>query len=154
MSNDNTFDPSRTSAAGRPASWATSSVSSPFEPGSVNKIVTAASVIEYGLTNPDEVLQVPGSHRHGRASPSATPGSHGVMPYTTTGVFGKSSNVGTLMLAQRVGPERYADMLEQVRPRSAHRRRPARRERRPGARRSTSGRAAPSPTCRSDRAFR
>ena len=36
---------------------------------------------------------------------------HGVMPYTTTGVFGKSSNVGTLMLAQRVGPERYYDML-------------------------------------------
>ena len=36
---------------------------------------------------------------------------HGVMPYTTTGVFGKSSNVGTLMLAQRIGPERYADML-------------------------------------------
>ena len=33
------------------------------------------------------------------------------MPYTTTGVFGKSSNVGTLMLAQRVGPERYYDML-------------------------------------------
>jgi cell division protein FtsI (penicillin-binding protein 3) len=36
---------------------------------------------------------------------------HGVMPYTTTGIFGKSSNVGTLMLAQRVGPERYADMV-------------------------------------------
>jgi cell division protein FtsI (penicillin-binding protein 3) len=33
------------------------------------------------------------------------------MQYTTTGVFGKSSNVGTLMLAQRVGPDRYADML-------------------------------------------
>jgi cell division protein FtsI (penicillin-binding protein 3) len=33
------------------------------------------------------------------------------MPYTTTGVFGKSSNVGTLMLAQRLGPERYAEML-------------------------------------------
>ncbi|MBN4683546.1 cell division protein FtsI, partial [Pandoraea nosoerga] len=31
--------------------------------------------------------------------------------YTTTGVFGKSSNVGTLMLSQRVGPERYYDML-------------------------------------------
>ncbi len=36
---------------------------------------------------------------------------HGVMPYTTTGVFGKSSNVGTLMLAQRVGPERFYDMV-------------------------------------------
>src|SRR6201995_6026047 len=33
------------------------------------------------------------------------------MPYTTTGIFGKSSNVGTLMLAQRVGPDRYFDML-------------------------------------------
>ena len=32
-------------------------------------------------------------------------------PYTTTGVFGKSSNVGTLMLAQRVGPERFYDMI-------------------------------------------
>ena len=37
---------------------------------------------------------------------------HGVMPYTTTGVFGKSSNVGTLMLAQRIGPQRYSDMLD------------------------------------------
>src|ERR1700749_2571467 len=37
---------------------------------------------------------------------------HGVAPYTTTGVFGKSSNVGTLMLAQRVGPQRYYDMVE------------------------------------------
>ena len=36
---------------------------------------------------------------------------HGVAPYTSTGVFGKSSNVGTLMLAQRVGEDRYADML-------------------------------------------
>src|ERR1700739_3876732 len=36
---------------------------------------------------------------------------HGATPYTTTGVFGKSSNVGTLMLAQRVGPDRYYDML-------------------------------------------
>ena len=61
MSNDNTFDPSQDIGARTTASWATSPVSSPFEPGSVNKIVTAASVIEFGLSNPDEVLQVPGS---------------------------------------------------------------------------------------------
>ena len=36
---------------------------------------------------------------------------HGVVPYTSTGVFGKSSNVGTLMLAERVGEDRYAEML-------------------------------------------
>lgn len=86
------------------------SVSSPFEPGSVNKIVTAASVIEFGLSNPDEALQVPGSINMGGVTVGDA-WEHGVMPYTTTGVFGKSSNVGTLMLAQRIGPERYADML-------------------------------------------
>ncbi|WP_443209188.1 peptidoglycan D,D-transpeptidase FtsI family protein, partial [Rhodococcus rhodochrous] len=30
---------------------------------------------------------------------------------TTTGVFGKSSNVGTLMLAERIGEDRFAEML-------------------------------------------
>src|SRR6185295_6954448 len=82
-----------------------------FEPGSVNKIVTAASVIEYGLSNPDEVLQVPGSIDMGGVTVHDA-WDHGVTPYTTTGVFGKSSNVGTLMLAQRVGQERWADMAQ------------------------------------------
>ena len=68
----------------------------------MNKIVTAASVIEYGLSNPDEVLQVPGSIDMGGVTVGDA-WNHGVMPYTTTGIFGKSSNVGTLMLAQRIG---------------------------------------------------
>ena len=63
-----------------------------------------------GLSNPDEVLQVPGAIQMGGVSIHDA-WDHGVMPYTTTGVFGKSSNVGTLMLAQRIGPERYYDML-------------------------------------------
>ncbi|MCZ8380863.1 penicillin-binding protein 2 [Mycobacterium sp. CPCC 205372] len=110
MSNDNTFDPSQDIGRQEHKQNGNLSVSSPFEPGSVNKIVTAASAIEYGLTNPDEVLQVPGSIDMGGVTVGDA-WKHGVMPYTTTGVFGKSSNVGTLMLAQRVGPERFADML-------------------------------------------
>jgi len=86
------------------------SVSTPFEPGSVNKIVTAAAAIEYGLTTPDEVLEVPGTIQMSGVSVKDA-WDHGVAPYTATGVFGKSSNVGTLMLAQRVGEDRYADML-------------------------------------------
>lgn len=110
MSNDNTFDPSQdvgrqaTKQMGNPA------VASPFEPGSVNKIVTAATAIEMGLTNPDEVLSVPGSIDMGGVTVKDA-WNHGVDQYTTTGVFGKSSNVGTLMLAQRFGPEKYAEML-------------------------------------------
>ncbi|BBY30536.1 peptidoglycan D,D-transpeptidase FtsI family protein [Mycolicibacterium sediminis] len=111
MSNDNTFDPSQDLGRQEDRELGNLSVTSPFEPGSVNKIVTAASAIEYGLTNPDEVLQVPGSIDMGGVTVRDA-WSHGVMPYTTTGVFGKSSNVGTLMLSQRVGPERWADMAK------------------------------------------
>jgi cell division protein FtsI (penicillin-binding protein 3) len=110
MSNDNTFDPSQDIGRQQDKQMGNLPVTSPYEPGSVNKIVTASSVIEYGLSNPDEVLQVPGSINMGGVNVHDA-WDHGVMPYTTTGVFGKSSNVGTLMLAQRVGPERYYDML-------------------------------------------
>ena len=111
MSNDNTFDPSQDIGRQNNRQLGNLAVSSPFEPGSVNKIITASSVIEYGLSNPDEVLQVPGSINMGGVTVNDA-WEHGVMPYTTTGVFGKSSNVGTLMLAQRIGPERYAQMLD------------------------------------------
>ncbi|WP_081845206.1 peptidoglycan D,D-transpeptidase FtsI family protein [Mycolicibacterium aromaticivorans] len=110
MSNDNTFDPSQDIGRQQDKQLGNLPVTSPYEPGSVNKIVTASSVIEYGLSNPDEVLHVPGSINMGGVTVNDA-WSHGVMPYTTTGVFGKSSNVGTLMLAQRIGPERYYDML-------------------------------------------
>ncbi|QLL05519.1 peptidoglycan D,D-transpeptidase FtsI family protein [Mycobacterium vicinigordonae] len=110
MANDNTFDPSQDIGRQADRQLGNLPVSSPFEPGSVNKIITASSVIEYGLSNPDEVLQVPGSINMGGVNVHDA-WDHGVMPYTTTGVFGKSSNVGTLMLAQRVGPERFYDMV-------------------------------------------
>ncbi|ANW65451.1 cell division protein FtsI [Mycobacterium sp. djl-10] len=110
MANDNTFDPSQDLGRQENRQLGNPAVSSPFEPGSVNKIITAATAIELGLTNPDEVLQVPGSINMGGVTVGDA-WSHGVEPYTTTGVFGKSSNVGTLMLAQRIGPEKFADML-------------------------------------------
>ncbi|HET6733115.1 peptidoglycan D,D-transpeptidase FtsI family protein [Mycobacterium sp.] len=110
MANDNTFDPAQDISRQSDRELGNPAVSSPFEPGSVNKIITAASVIEYGLSNPDEVLHVPGSIDMGGVTVSDA-WEHGTMPYTTTGIFGKSSNVGTLMLAQRLGPERFAEMV-------------------------------------------
>ncbi len=111
MANDGTFNPAIGVGNNPPdARMGNLSVTSPFEPGSVNKIITAAAAVEYGLTTPDEVLQVPGSIQMAGVSVKDA-WAHGVVPYTTTGVFGKSSNVGTLMLAERVGEERFADML-------------------------------------------
>nr|WP_241665739.1 penicillin-binding protein 2 [Prescottella subtropica] len=111
MANDGTFNPAIGVGNNPPeARMGNLSVTSPFEPGSVNKIITAAAAVEYGLTTPDEVLQVPGSIQMAGVSVKDA-WAHGVVPYTSTGVFGKSSNVGTLMLAERVGEERFADML-------------------------------------------
>ncbi|OBJ73550.1 cell division protein FtsI [Mycobacterium sp. 1274756.6] len=109
MANDNTFDPSQDIGRQGDRQLGNPAVSSPFEPGSVAKLITASSVIENNLSNPGEVLQVPGSIDMGGVTVRDA-WNHGVAPYTTTGIFGKSSNVGTLMLAQRVGPERWFEM--------------------------------------------
>lgn len=112
MANTGTVDPNgnleKQLAEGR--SFDNYAISHPYEPGSVAKIITAAAAIEEGMTDPYEVHQVPGSiDMAGVAVADAW--SHGVAPYTTAGIFGKSSNVGTLQLAQRLGEERFADYL-------------------------------------------
>ncbi|MGZ4561963.1 MAG: peptidoglycan D,D-transpeptidase FtsI family protein, partial [Mycobacteriaceae bacterium] len=110
MANDGTFDPNTETGSAPAAALGNPAVSTPFEPGSVNKIVTAAAAIQYGLTTPDEMLNIPGSITMGGATVRDA-WAHGDVQYTTTGVFGKSSNIGTLELAKRVGPDRFADML-------------------------------------------
>ncbi|WP_342767892.1 penicillin-binding protein 2 [Corynebacterium alimapuense] len=113
MANTDTIDPNGdiTGQLEEGKNFENLSISHPFEPGSVAKIITAAATIEEGLTDPDEVLQVPGSINMAGVT-VADAWEHGVVPYTTTGVFGKSSNVGTLMLADRLGEETYSEYLD------------------------------------------
>ncbi len=113
MANTDTIDPNgnleKQLAQGR--DFENIAISHPFEPGSVAKIITAAAAIEEGLTDPKQVHQVPGSiDMAGITVNDAWP--HGVAPYTTAGIFGKSSNVGTLQLAQQLGEDRYWDYLQ------------------------------------------
>lgn len=113
MANSDTINPNEDTAKQieRGKSFDNPSVTHPFEPGSVAKIITAAGVIQEGLSTPDEVLQVPGSIEMAGVTVKDA-WAHDVLPYTTAGVFGKSSNVGTLMLAERLGEERFADYLD------------------------------------------
>lgn len=87
------------------------STSHPYEPGSVAKIITAAAAIEEGKTTPTEVHQVPGKKEMAGVT-VADAWQHDVEPYTTTGIFGKSSNVGTLMLAEKLGEKKYDEYLK------------------------------------------
>lgn len=113
MANTDTIDPNgdleKQLKEGR--DFDNNAVSAPFEPGSVAKIITAAASIEEGQTTPEEVHQVPGSIQMAGVTVNDA-WQHGVAPYTTAGIFGKSSNVGTLQLAQRLGEDRYWDYLQ------------------------------------------
>ncbi|WP_224386447.1 penicillin-binding protein 2 [Pseudonocardia sp. ICBG1293] len=110
---DNTsFDPAQLLSAD-PKSLGNKGVTTPFEPGSVNKVVTMAAALEAGVAKPDDVLDVPGSIEVAdRTIKDAW--EHGVDRYTLTGVLAKSSNVGTLMTAQKVGEDRFSDMLARM----------------------------------------
>jgi cell division protein FtsI (penicillin-binding protein 3) len=109
MANGQTFDPRDLSAAA-PGQLGNNAVQGTFEPGSVNKVVTMAAALEDRIATPNDVLTVPGSIRVAdRTIRDAW--DHGTEQFTLTGVLAKSSNVGTIMTAQRVGEERFADML-------------------------------------------
>ena len=131
MANARTFDPRAFSAADE-ATLGNPAVSSPYEPGSVNKVVTMAAALEYRTAAPDRVFAVPGSIRVADRTVSDA-WNHGTEPYTLTGILAKSSNVGTIMTAREVGEDRFADMLARFGLGRTHRRRAARREPRAGA---------------------
>ncbi|WP_024874621.1 peptidoglycan D,D-transpeptidase FtsI family protein [Saccharomonospora piscinae] len=108
LANDHSFDPNQPPDSS--AALANPAVSTPFEPGSVAKVVTATAAIEAGLVGPDSTLAVPGSIKVAdHTVHDAWP--HGTQDFTATGVFAKSSNVGTLQLAQRLGPDRFLAAL-------------------------------------------
>jgi cell division protein FtsI (penicillin-binding protein 3) len=109
MANGQTFDPRDLSTAA-PGQLGNTAVQGTFEPGSVNKVITMAAALEYGVAAPYDVLTVPGSIRVADRTIRDS-WDHGTERYTLTGVLAKSSNVGTIMTAQRVGEERFADML-------------------------------------------
>jgi cell division protein FtsI (penicillin-binding protein 3) len=109
LANDTTFNPTDLANA-TPDMMNNRAVTTPFEPGSVNKIVTATGVIDAGIATPTSVTAVPGSLQVADTTVHDA-WSHPTQNFTTTGIFAKSSNIGTLLLAQQLGAARFADLL-------------------------------------------
>jgi cell division protein FtsI (penicillin-binding protein 3) len=74
-----------------------------YEPGSVQKVLTAAALVEEGVVSADTEMQVPSSiRRGGHAIRDSVDHPTGL---TFAGVLAASSNVGTLLAAERVASE-------------------------------------------------
>ncbi|HEU5148923.1 MAG TPA: penicillin-binding protein 2 [Iamia sp.] len=85
-------------------------LTSVFEPGSVNKVITVAAAIEEGLVTPDTTMLVPdslpvGDHVFKDSHP------HETTEWSVTDILATSSNVGTIMLAKELGSARMDDFL-------------------------------------------
>ena len=88
-----------------PAATRNRGVTDVYEPGSVNKVITAAAALEEGVVTPHERLWVtPKIAVADRVFHEAHP--HPTMAMTITDVIAQSSNVGTIMVADRVGSVR------------------------------------------------
>ncbi|MBA2415491.1 MAG: penicillin-binding protein 2 [Geodermatophilaceae bacterium] len=85
-------------------------VSHVIEPGSVNKMITFAGALEEGLITPETELTVPDNIAVSDIVINDAWG-HAPIHFTATGILGKSSNVGTVMLAQQLGNARLEEYL-------------------------------------------
>jgi cell division protein FtsI (penicillin-binding protein 3) len=87
-------------------------VTSVFEPGSVNKVITMAGALEEGIVAPDTVLTVPDRlpvsvHTFSDHDP------HPPTEWNINDIITVSSNIGTIMVAQELGAERVDKYLRQ-----------------------------------------
>jgi cell division protein FtsI (penicillin-binding protein 3) len=77
-----------------------------FEPGSVGKIITFAAAVDNNQVKPSDVIDVPTTLQDGGVTIHDA-WWHPEEPFTATGVLAESSNVGTLKIAQKVGPQEW-----------------------------------------------
>ena len=81
-----------------------------YEPGSVQKVLTAASLVDARKVSPDTRITVPPRlQRQDRVIGDYW--DHGRLRLTLTGVIAKSSNIGTVLAADEFSPKELYDYL-------------------------------------------
>ncbi len=87
-----------------------------FEPGSVAKVFSISSVLDTGSATPDTTIDVPGTIVFDKDTEWEKTINdaerHGLQPMTLHDIIVHSSNIGTLLLSERVGVERLGDYMD------------------------------------------
>lgn len=81
-----------------------------YEPGSVAKVFSIGAVLNEGVVTPQTVLKVPGAQTvDGFLIRDAWP--HGTIDMNIRSILVESSNIGTMLAAQKISPQRLHDYL-------------------------------------------
>jgi cell division protein FtsI (penicillin-binding protein 3) len=100
-------DPGRVAAKDR----GVRSVTAAYEPGSVEKMITAAALIEEGKSSPLDTFTLPPSYTvDGQTFSDSF--AHGTEERTLAGILGWSMNTGTVMAGQRLTKDERHDWLQ------------------------------------------
>lgn len=81
-----------------------------FEPGSVQKVLTAAALVDAGKVTARTKLRVPGQLQR-QDRPINDWFTHGVLKLTMAGVIAKSSNIGTVLASDALGKRALSSYL-------------------------------------------
>ena len=104
-----TFDPARPVAAPE-AARGNRALTEAYEPGSTGKVITAAALVEEGAVTPSTPITVPNRlRRAGERFKDFE--NHKTQKLTYAGTLAKSSNIGTILAAEKMGLEKLHPYL-------------------------------------------
>ncbi len=110
MASSPTFDPNDRSRID-PGSMRNRAVTDVYEPGSALKVLTASAALDKGVVTPRTVLQVPSQIKVAdEVFKEAEPKPARQLDFTR--IISQSSNVGTIMVAQKLGAAPLAEYLD------------------------------------------
>jgi cell division protein FtsI (penicillin-binding protein 3) len=98
-------DPTSAKGGGNPA------VETAYEPGSVLKALSVSAVIEEGMAGPATVFSVPDNIKRADLTVNDYY-DHPQQDMTLAGIVAKSSNVGTILAAERLGADTFGHYLD------------------------------------------
>ncbi|MET3921874.1 penicillin-binding protein 2 [Arthrobacter sp. UYEF20] len=110
MADTNTPDPNDPGSSA-PEDRGVRAVTAAYEPGSVEKMITAAALIEEGKSSPLDKFTIPPTYTvDGQTFSDAF--EHGTEERTLAGILGWSMNTGTVMAGQRLSKDQRHDWLQ------------------------------------------